>query len=491
MLFNSLHFLAFFPLVTAGYLLLPHRFRWVWLLVASCYFYMAFMPIYVVILLIVIVIDYVAGILIEQAEGKKRKVYLIVSLCTNIGILALFKYYNFLNTNLTALLWLGHIHNPIPVLEILLPLGLSFHTFQSMSYTIEVYRGKFEAEKHFGLYALYVMYYPQLVAGPIERPQNILPQLHARYFLNDRDVLDGLKLMLWGMFKKVVIADNLGVFVNGVYNHPADHVGLPVLLATYFFAFQIYCDFSGYSDIAIGASQVMGIRLMDNFNRPYAARSISEFWSRWHISLSTWFRDYVYIPIGGSRVSEYRTLWNVFIVFAISGLWHGANWTFVVWGSLHGAFYVVSSLTKTLRVRLKNLIGLTKFPRLEKAIQIFTTFHLVVFSWIFFRANSVGDAWLIINNMVRGFTKLQYDIYGLPVLNTGITKLGISKEQFSVALLALVLMEILQLIEGKYGMRKFMGTRHAFVRWTILSVLMWLIFLAGEFGETQFIYFVF
>jgi D-alanyl-lipoteichoic acid acyltransferase DltB (MBOAT superfamily) len=273
------------------------------LLFASCYFYMAFVPVYILILGGTIVVDYFAGIWLEKTKGAKKRSLLILSLFANIGVLAVFKYYNFLNDNLSGLLNSIGYHNSIPSLSILLPIGLSFHTFQAMSYTIEVYRGHQKAEKHFGIYALYVMFYPQLVAGPIERPQNLLHQFYEKHYFKIERVIEGLKLMLWGFFMKLVVADRLAIYVNAAYNNPDKHTGPTLIVATIFFAFQIYCDFSGYSNIAIGAARVLGFKLMTNFNRPYFSRSIAEFWKRWHISLSTWFKDYLYISLGGNKVS--------------------------------------------------------------------------------------------------------------------------------------------------------------------------------------------
>ena len=399
MLFNSIHFALFFVVVTSLYFALPHRFRWFLLLASSCYFYMAFIPIYILILGFTIVIDYFAGILLENTEGKQRKYFLIASLIANIGVLAVFKYYNFLNGNLSDLLTsIGYINN-IPNLSIILPIGLSFHTFQAMSYTIEVYRGNQKAERNFGIYALYVMFYPQLVAGPIERPQNLLHQFYEKHYFEYVRVVEGLKLMLWGLFKKIVIADRLAIYVNAVYNNPEQHNGPTLILATVFFAFQIYCDFSGYSDMAIGAAKIMGFKLMTNFNRPYFTRSISEFWKRWHISLSTWFRDYLYFSLGGNRVKVQRMYFNLLVVFIISGLWHGANWTFIIWGALNGFYLVFAIVTEKLRQRLNHSILLDRVPRFHNFLQILLTFMLACFAWIFFRANSVDDAFLIIRHI--------------------------------------------------------------------------------------------
>jgi len=304
---------------------------------------MFFIPIYILILIFTIIIDYYAGILLEETTGKNKKIYLIISLCANIGVLAVFKYFNFFIDNVNTLLFGFNISTiPLPFLKIILPIGLSFHTFQAMSYTIEVYMGRQKAERHFGYYALYVLFYPQLVAGPIERPQNILHQLHEEKKFEYPKVVSGLRLMLWGFFKKCVIADKIALLADPVFLKPDLFHGFPMVLAMLCFTIQIYCDFSGYSDIAIGSARTMGIDLMRNFNVPYISKSIDEFWRRWHISLSTWFRDYLYIPLGGNRVSEIRRYFNVFIVFLVSGFWHGANWTFVIWGALHGMFIMLA-----------------------------------------------------------------------------------------------------------------------------------------------------
>ena len=360
MLFNSIHFLFFFLFVTTLYFILPYSKRWILLLLSSCYFYMAFVPIYILILGGTILIDYFAGIWIENAPSNKKKRYLIISLIANIGVLIVFKYYNFFNENLTFLLKGFALDNPIPYLHILLPIGLSFHTFQAMSYTIEVYRGNQTAEKHFGIYSLYVMFYPQLVAGPIERPQNILHQFRQKFDFDYERVTSGLRLMAWGIFKKVVIADRLAIVVDNVFYHPTSFNSLSLFIASIFFTFQIFCDFSGYSDVAIGAARVLGYDLMRNFNMPYNSKSIKEFWSKWHISLSTWFKDYVYIPLGGNRVSIPRWYLNLFVIFLLSGIWHGANWTFVVWGGLHATYQIFGLITLRFRTFIVSLLRIQK-----------------------------------------------------------------------------------------------------------------------------------
>ncbi|HKY98843.1 MAG TPA: MBOAT family O-acyltransferase [Gemmatimonadaceae bacterium] len=392
MLFNSFTFLIFFPIVVAVYFAIPHRFRWAWLLLASCYFYMAFIPVYILILFFTIIIDYFAGILIENAKGRRRKFYLAASIVANVGVLAIFKYFNFLSANANAIAEVFHWPYEFPILGIILPIGLSFHTFQAMSYTIEVYRGRQAAERNFGIYALYVMFFPQLVAGPIERPQNLLHQFYEKHIIEYERVRDGLLKMATGLFLKVVIADRLARYVNVIYNNPTDFHGLSLVVATVFFAFQIYCDFAGYSLVAIGSAEVMGFRLMKNFDRPYLSKSISEFWSRWHISLSSWFRDYVYIPLGGNRVAKPRWYYNLFITFLLSGLWHGANWTFVIWGALNGFYLIFSLFTKRARERFTRAIGLASHPRLHTILSVFITFGLTCVAWVFFRAETMTDA---------------------------------------------------------------------------------------------------
>jgi len=476
MLFNSLHFVFFFIIVTSLYFALPYNRRWLLLLLSSCYFYMAFVPIYILILGFTIVIDYFAGRYIENADGKRRKLFLIFSLVANIGVLAIFKYYNFLNHNFSFLMHGFGLSNPIPYLSILLPIGLSFHTFQAMSYNIEVYRGRQKAEKHFGIYSLYVMFYPQLVAGPIERPQNLLHQFREKYDFEYERVVDGLKLMLWGLFKKLVIADRLAIYINVVYNNAAEHNGKTLILATIFFAFQIYCDFSGYSDIAIGAAKVMGFKLMTNFNRPFLARNISEFWKRWHISLATWFKDYLYISLGGNRVSIPRLYFNLFLVFLISGLWHGANWTYIIWGALNGFYLIFAIISQRIRNKINRLTGIEKLPRLNHLLQILVTFTLSCFAFIFFRANDVNDAFIIIKKIstfggsiyVENISIMIYSFLGIFILLFVEFKMEFYKGEFS-----------------------FFTNNSWVVRNLSYALIIILIMLFGVFDGGQFIYFQF
>jgi len=399
-LFNSFAFVAFFVVVTTLFFLLPHRLRWLLLLVASCIFYMLFVPIYILILIATIVIDYFAGIWIEDTgDPKKKRWYLSVSIVSVCTMLFVFKYFNFFNANFAALAEALHLHYPIEALRIALPIGLSFHTFQSLSYVIEVYRGRQKAERHFGIYALYVMYFPQLVAGPIERPQNLLHQFHEEKHFDLRRFQSGMTLALWGLFKKVVVADSMAIYADTIYNSAPHHTSSSLLVATYCFAFQIYCDFSGYTDIARGVSRVYGIELMQNFDAPYFSSSISEFWTRWHISLSTWFKDYVYFPLGGNRVPLLRNFFNLFVVFMLSGLWHGANWTFIVWGALHGSYLVLGRIWNFQRERF-GWPAAQHAGWLRRSVATIYVFHLVLIAWVFFRAPNLGSALTIVRRML-------------------------------------------------------------------------------------------
>lgn len=487
MLFNSWQFLIFFPLVTILYFILPHRFRWFLLLSASCFFYMAFIPIYILILAATIITDYFAGIFIEKTNGRQRLLFLLLSIIANVAFLSFFKYFNFLNHNIAFLARLIHWNYPISSLMIILPIGLSFHTFQAMSYTIEVYRGKQKAEKNIGIFALYVMFYPQLVAGPIERPQNLIHQFYEKHYFEYQRVTDGLKLMTWGMFKKIVIADKLAILVNQVYNNPTDYTGLSLIIATVFFAFQIYCDFSGYSDIAIGSAQVMGFKLMDNFKRPYFSKSISEFWRRWHISLSSWFRDYLYISIGGNRVSRIMWQFNIFLTFVLSGLWHGANWTFVIWGALNGFYLIFSQLTKRAREKIVYILHIDRLPVFYKLSQVAVTFSLICFAWIFFRARNVNEAFYIVTHIFDGFGS----ILNMNETMVSIARLGFGRFDYLVVLSSIGFMEGVHLIQRRGKIRRIVSEKPAWVRWTFYYLLILWILLFGVFNKSQFIYFQF
>ena len=482
MLFNSLHFLLFFPIVTILYFLLGKNSRVGLLLLASCYFYMVFKPVYILILFLLIAIDYFAGIYIGNAQGHKRKVFLIISLVANISMLCIFKYFSFIVENLERLLHLFDVTADFPQLSILLPIGLSFHTFQSMSYTIEVYRGNQKPEKNVALFALYVLFYPQLVAGPIERPQNLLHQFHKKQAFNYEGVVDGLRRMLWGFFKKVVIADKLALLVNYIYSDSSHYNGTLLLISTLFFTFQIYCDFSGYSDIALGAARIMGYDLMQNFNAPYLSKSITEFWRRWHISLSTWFRDYLYISLGGNRVSIFRTFLNIFIVFMVSGLWHGPNWTFVIWGSLHGLFLISE---RVHGMYIKNKFSF--LPKIPSLISGVITFILVMFAWIFFRASSVGIATGMIKKILFNFIPSD----GLrPILST-IASLTGDPAYFLKCIFYILLLLVSEYTFGANVLSNVsIRFRSRKIRWAIYYILIFILFFSNNAQQT-FIYFQF
>ena len=487
MLFNSFSFLIFFPTVTILYFLIPHKYRWFFLLMASCIFYMAFIPIYILVLGLTIAIDYTAGLLIEKTEGRRKKLLLVISILSTCAVLIVFKYFNFFNSNLIQVAQFFHWNYPIGALSLILPIGLSFHTFQSLSYVIEVYRGNFKAEHHFGIYALYVMFYPQLVAGPIERPQNLLPQFYEKHTYDDQRVMDGLKLMLWGFFKKVVIADKLGIVVNQVYSDPAQYTGLPLIAGALFFGIQVYCDFSGYSDIAVGAAQVMGFRLRDNFNRPFHAPSSAEFWRRWHMSLISWFRDYVYIPLGGNRMGKWRWYFNIFFTFTLSGLWHGAGWGYVLWGSLCGCHLVFSDWTKNLREKWVQWVRLNRIPTFHKGFQIAFTFSLFCFTLIIFRSKTLSDAFYVMTHLGTGLGSLE----GVKMSFKSMTNLGLDRHELIIVLVSIGLMEVVEGVESLRNMRQMFFGRPVLFRWVMYYVVILFLIFFGEYNDHAFIYFQF
>lgn len=489
MTFNSALFLVFFPLVTFLYFVTPHRWRWATLLIASCYFYMCFVPVYIFILAFTIGVDYVAGIYIEKAVGLRRKWLLVVSILVNVGVLFGFKYIAFALTSINNIAGWLYVDPMLAVPAILLPIGLSFHTFQSLSYTIEVYRGNQSAERHLGIFALYVMFYPQLVAGPIERPQRMLHQFKEEHRFSWGQLGEGLRLMIWGFFMKVVIADRLAFFVNEVFGGVQAFRGPSFVVAIVFFAFQIYCDFAGYSLIALGSAKSMGFDLMQNFNRPYTATSVADFWKRWHMSLSSWFRDYVYIPLGGNRVVRWKIVRNVLTTFLLSGLWHGAGWTYVIWGLLNGMYLVVGEATATLRAKVSRVIGLTKRPRVQRFFQRVITFGLVCFAWLFFRVNSLQDIQFIFANFFVGWDVLANHLSNEAILFY-MVYVGQPKIEF---ILAIAGIGTLLTVEWWRGHRET-NSRPAlssWLSWAVCVITVFLIFLLGEFKAQQFIYFQF
>lgn len=458
MLFNSVQFLVFY-LAVLGLFGLFGRWRWLLILLSSYIFYMAWKWQYAILIVFSTLLDYKCGIEVEDSQDTKRKKFFLgLSLWANLSLLFVFKYFNFFMSAVEELTSRSLYHS-----SLLLPVGISFYTFQTMGYTIDVYRGRIPAERHLGYFALYVIYFPQLVAGPIERAGNLLEQFRTRFVLRFENLYQGLKLALWGLFKKVVIADRLALFVDPIFNNCQDYSGVTLALAAFFFSIQIYCDFSGYSDIAIGVSRTLGVDLMKNFDCPYFAKSIGEFWKRWHISLSTWFRDYLYIPLGGNRVSSGRWAFNIFTTFVVSGLWHGANWTFLIWGALHGGFLLAE----------RWFVFLTRLPSF---IRILLTYAQVNLAWIFFRANSVEDAGWILSSIFSG--SWSYSVLRQELVATGGAKLDF--------LLSLFFIGFLLLVDATRHMRTPFPAKLIFYVGILMSV-----FLFGVDTSESFIYFQF
>lgn len=470
MLFNSFVYLLFFPTVAVLYYWITPKYRWLFLLLVSYYFYMNWKPIYAVLIFASTLITYLSAKQIEASNKTRvKKFFLYSSLTLNFGILFLFKYYNFFNESLYGLLDGLGIRMQLPNFDLLLPVGISFYTFQAVGYTVDVYRGDIVHEKHFGRYALFVSFFPQLVAGPIERASNLLPQFRKNVSFDYQKALGGLKLIVWGYFMKLVVADRLSIYVNAVYNNSEYHSAVSLIVATIFFAFQIYCDFGGYSNIAIGCAKIMGFDLMTNFNRPYFARSTTEFWKRWHISLSSWFKDYVYIPLGGNQVGTARNYLNLFLTFVVSGLWHGANWTFIIWGGLNGLYQIVNRFFRFSTGDTNKLF----LYRCKVFLKMGVSFVLICFSWIFFRANTFMDA--------IGIIKRIFSLEGSLFIVEG------SSFVFSIiAILLLLFKDIVD--ERKISFRFSKGKPFQFALYASMVIM---ILLIGVFDGGQFIYFQF
>ncbi len=489
MVFNSLDFLIFLPIVLLLHYFVPTKYRWIPLLAASYYFYMYWDSKLIVLILFTTVVSYLSAILIEKTDKKSLKCfYLWATLVTSLGVLVFFKYYNFLANSVSGVgSWFGADFDI--TLDLILPVGISFYTFQTLSYVIDVYRGDLPAEPHFGYYALFVSFFPQLVAGPIERPSNLLPQLKEEHKFNRDEFIRGFGIALVGFFKKMVIADIIAGYVNTVYNNASEATGLGVLVATVLFAVQIYCDFSGYTDIAIGCARMMGMGLMQNFNRPYIAESIKEFWARWHISLSTWFRDYLYIPLGGNRRGKLRKHINVMIVFLVSGLWHGAAWTFVIWGALHGIYQVIGEVTKGPKAKLWERLGVKTDTKLFRLGKRAVTFALVCFAWIFFRANSISDLGILIAKLFTDWGA------GFDYIKTSFSGMGLDLVMILAIVLSVYLLtrfdrrsadDIFALDTDGNAVTSTVG--FAQIVWMIIAAA--LVISAGD-GESTFIYFQF
>lgn len=442
---------------------------------------MTWNPFYSILILISTIVSYITGLKMgEMSEKSDRKKYLYLSLILNLGLLFIFKYYNFFSGSVDSIFSYLNFPAYLPKFDLLLPVGISFYTFQTLSYTIDVYRGVKTPEKHFGIYALYVSFFPQLVAGPIERSTHLLPQFWKKFTFDYKRTVSGLRLMLWGFFLKLAIADNVAPYVNTVYNDVHSYMGIPLILATLFFSYQIFCDFAGYSYIAIGAARILGFDLMDNFKSPYFSKSFSEFWNRWHISLSSWFRDYLYIPLGGNRVSKIRHLSNLFIVFLVSGLWHGANWTFVIWGMIHGIYLILENIfNPALNKLVKNSNFMFDFFKMA------FVFSFVSFAWIFFRANTISDALYICSNLFTNVLNIN-----VPELIKILFEMGLSRYSLLSIMGSIIILETVHLNQNL----KFVDTlffSKTYIRWLLYYFLIFWILFAGSFGSNEFIYFQF
>lgn len=500
MLFNSVDFLIFFPVVVLCYWLMPRKVRYIWLLIASYYFYMNWNAKYALLIGLSTVITWICGITVEvfgkrggENVRRTQKLVIAVGLVSNLGILFYFKYAEFALSNLNRILLAFHLEAVQRTVDILLPVGISFYTFQALGYMIDVYRGEIAAERNLLRYALFVSFFPQLVAGPIERSGNLLKQLREvpeKKVTEWDQVIRGFLVMLYGLFLKMVIADRIAVVVDEVFEHIYLYGTVELVVAAVCFAIQIYCDFGSYSLIAAGAAQVMGFTLMENFNTPYFSRSVKEFWRRWHISLSTWFRDYLYIPLGGNRCSRIRKYVNLMTTFLVSGLWHGASWNYVVWGGIHGGYQVVGELMAPLRDKLKKFLKVNTECDSYKLGQILLTFALTTFAWIFFRAGSLQMAAIYIKRM---FTK--WNPWAL--FDGSLYGLGLDRTEVNVLVVALVVLLLADLVRYRKGWRidtYLMQQNRAFV-WIVAAVMILVLVIYGEYGFTaganQFIYFQF
>lgn len=483
MTFNSFGFLIFYPIVLLLYFVLPKKFTKYMLLIASYYFYLAWNYKLAGLIIFTTLVSYLCARFIEKTDKKSvKRLCIVLTLIASLGVLFFFKYYNFLADSASFVFGLFTGMQADWTLNLVLPVGISFYTFQTLSYAIDVYRGNEKSEHDFILYALYVSFFPQLVAGPIERPGNLIPQLREGHKFDKNNLENGLQQMLLGFFKKIVVADLIAEYVNPIFNNASEATGFGVFLGAILFAIQIYCDFSGYSDIAIGCSKIMGIDLMQNFNEPYRARSIKDFWNRWHISLSTWLRDYLYFPLGGSRCSKGRHLFNLLIVFLVSGLWHGANWTFVIWGLFHGIMRIIEEILKNPRTKL-----LSKFKIGENnvGLQIFETigtFLIVCFSWIIFRANNISDLGILLGKLFTNWGNVSTTLQNMNLTLTAII----------FTILSIMVMTILDRItcnkETKYPVSVMRKTNVIWLLWIV--AIAWMLLLSVG-GASTFIYFQF
>lgn len=490
MLFNSLDFAIFFPIVFALYWLVARNLtlRNVLILVASYTFYGWWDWRFLFLIAVSTIVDFYVGKQMHKVEDKgKRKQLLLVSLFVNLGFLVYFKYTNFFIESFVDSFRLFGNELEVSTLNIILPVGISFYTFQTLSYTIDIYRKQLKPTHDILAFSAFVSFFPQLVAGPIERASHLLPQFYKTYKFNYKLVKSGLLLIAFGLFKKMVIADRAALYVNEVYNNVDDYGGVGYIYATVLFAFQIYCDFSGYSDIAIGLGRTMGFDLMKNFDSPYISKSLTEFWRRWHISLSTWFRDYLYIPLGGNKKGKIRTYANIFIVFVVSGLWHGAAMTFLIWGAIHGIILMIEKGTFTIRKKLFNKLGLQKSNLSNHLFFGFIIFTIVCFAWVFFRANSLSDSFQIINGFFNGVNLGD-------VFNKNTYLIGFKPNEFKIITIAILLLFMFEYLHRTYNVIKFLNNQATLFRWSFYLSIVLTIIVFGIYGDRniqEFIYFQF
>ena len=482
MLFNSLEFLVFFPMVVAIYYLINHKYRWIFLLICSYYFYICWKEEYIFLIGLSTIIDYFCGLKMGEILSKeKRKPYLFLSLFTNLLLLFSFKYFNFVSDSLNVFFGSGYGDGPIPTLDILLPVGISFYTFQTLSYSIDIYKGNLKPEKYFFRCALFVSFFPQLVAGPIERAKNLIPQFYRTHNFNYEGVKLGLVLTLWGFFKKTVIADRVSEYVNTVYDSPAIFDGLQVWLAHIFFFFQLYCDFSGYSDIAIGIALILGYKLMINFRQPFFAQDIQELWSRWHISLFTWIRDYIYSTLGGKKRGLYRWYFNVWFIFFVIGIWHGASWNFVLFGAVHGILVVLTIILRPYIKTLKEIMGIVQRPNLNMSLNIGFSFILLCSTAIFFRGQSLQDIVIL--------TQKTFNVLNFSTDAT--LNLFYFKSDMLVSICSILLLLVVDYYAWRGLLKERLNSWPRLLKYSAFVIGIIIVMVLGKFKAYDFIYFQF
>ena len=479
MLFNSLSFVFFLIIIFTLYWGVPHKYRWIPLLAANYYFYMSWGAKYIVLLLFITLLSYLTGLILEKQQNRaKKNVVLCVSIVLSLSALFFYKYFGFFMQNVQTFLSIFAIQFQPSTIRLMLPVGISFYTFQTLGYVIDVYRGTISAEHHFGKYASFVAFFPVVTSGPIARAKDLLTQIKEERVFDYYQATYGLKLMAWGFFKKLVIADTLATYVNKVFNDPYGHIGFTFVLASLFYTIQIYCDFSGYSDIAIGISKLLGIDLRENFRSPYFSSSVKEFWSRWHISLSSWFRDYVYIPLGGNRKGTIRAYFNLVITFFVSGLWHGANWTFIAWGLIHGLAQVAEKICVPKENKSKDY-------SVVWLLRVLVVFSFCSFAWIFFRANCLSDARYIITHLFNGISNPgQYILHGF-------SSIGLSNSKIIMPVISIIILTVYDFFSLKMDVIERISSRSIVIRYAFYFGILLLVMFFKASGEAVFVYFQF